>query len=136
DLDPQGSLSAGLGIDANALSETIYNNLLDPSIPVNRVIQPVKAYLDVLPASRDLAAAEIELIPELRRELILRRVLKPLEGWYGYILTDCPPGLSWLPVNALPTSQGVTVPLQCEFLLCGSFNCCWTVSTKPKPAST
>lgn len=115
DLDPQGSLSAGLGIDANALSETIYNNLLDPSIPVNRVIQPVKAYLDVLPASRDLAAAEIELIPELRRELILRRVLKPLEGWYDYILIDCPPSLSLLTVNALSTSQGVIVPLQCEF---------------------
>jgi chromosome partitioning protein len=115
DLDPQGSLSAGLGINANNLKETIYNALLDPTIPINRVIQPVKAYLDVLPADRDLAAAEIELIPELRRELILRRVLKPLDNWYDYILIDCPPSLSLLTVNALATSQGVIVPLQCEF---------------------
>jgi chromosome partitioning protein len=115
DLDPQGSLSAGLGINANNLKETIYNALLDPTISINRVIQPVKAYLDVLPADRDLAAAEIELIPELRRELILRRVLKPLDNWYDYILIDCPPSLSLLTVNALATSQGVIVPLQCEF---------------------
>lgn len=115
DLDPQGALSAGLGVDANTLNETVYNTLIDPNVPVNRVIRPVKAYLDVLPANRDLAAAEIELIPELRRELILRRVLKPLDTWYDYILIDCPPSLSLLTVNALSTSQGVIIPVQCEF---------------------
>lgn len=115
DLDPQGALSAGLGVNANALKETIYTNLIDPTTPINRVIQPVKAYLDVLPANRDLAAAEIELIPELRRELVLRRVLAPLQGWYDFILIDCPPSLSLLTVNALSTSQGVIVPMQCEF---------------------
>ncbi len=115
DLDPQGALSAGLGVDADALRETIYDLLLEPNVPINRIIQPVKAYLDVLPANRDLAAAEIELIPELRRELILRRVLEPLQGWYDFILIDCPPSLSLLTVNALSTSQGVIVPLQCEF---------------------
>jgi chromosome partitioning protein len=115
DLDPQGALSAGLGVDANTLNETVYNTLIDPNVPVNRVIRPVKAYLDVLPANRDLAAAEIELIPELRRELILRRVLKPLDTWYDYIFSDCPPSLSLLTVNALSTSQGVVIPVQCEF---------------------
>jgi chromosome partitioning protein len=115
DLDPQGALSAGLGVDANTLNETVYNTLIDPNVPVNRVIRPVKAYLDVLPANRDLAAAEIELIPELRRELILRRVLKPLDTWYDYIFIDCPPSLSLLTVNALSTSQGVVIPVQCEF---------------------
>jgi chromosome partitioning protein len=83
DLDPQGALSAGLGVDANTLNETVYNTLIDPNVPVNRVIRPVKAYLDVLPANRDLAAAEIELIPELRRELILRRVSRPLSSKCG-----------------------------------------------------
>ncbi len=115
DLDPQGALSAGLGIDADVLEETIYTTLIEPDTPVNRVIRPVKAYLDVLPANRDLAAAEIELIPELRRELILRRVLSPVSGWYDYILIDCPPSLSLLTVNAFATSQGVIVPMQCEF---------------------
>lgn len=115
DLDPQGALSAGLGIDADSLRETVYDVLVEPNIPINRVVQPVKAYLDVLPANRDLAAAEIELIPELRRELILRRVLEPLQDWYDFIFIDCPPSLSLLTVNALSTSQGVIVPLQCEF---------------------
>lgn len=115
DLDPQGALSAGLGINADSLRETIYTALLNPKIPINRIIQPVKAYLDVLPANRDLAAAEIELIPELRRELILRRILEPLNSWYDFILIDCPPSLSLLTVNALSTSHGVIVPLQCEF---------------------
>ncbi|MDX1522922.1 MAG: ParA family protein [Anaerolineae bacterium] len=115
DLDPQGALSAGLGVDANNFTETVYTTLIDPDTPVNRVIHPVMAYLDVLPANRDLAAAEIELIPELRRELILRRVLAPLEGWYDYILIDCPPSLSLLTINAFSASQGVLIPLQCEF---------------------
>jgi len=115
DLDPQGALSAGLGIDADALQETIYTTLIDPEVPAKRVLRPVKAYLDVLPSNRDLAAAEIELISELRRELILRRVLEPLDGWYDYILIDCPPSLSLLTVNAFAASDGVLVPMQCEF---------------------
>ncbi len=115
DLDPQGALSAGLGINADALKETIYSALLNPNLAVNHLIHPVKAYLDVLPSNRDLAAAEIELIPELRRELILRRILASLGTWYDFILIDCPPSLSLLTVNALSASQGVIVPLQCEF---------------------
>ena len=115
DIDPQAALSAGLGVNPNALDETVYTALLDPDIPINRIVRPVKAYLDLIPTNRDLAAAEIELIPELRRELILRRVLAPLDDWYDYILIDCPPSLSLLTVNALSTSQGVIIPLQCEF---------------------
>ena len=115
DLDPQGALSAGLGIKPSQLEYTTYDIMMDENLPVNQAIQPVQAYLDVLPADNDLAAAEIELIPEIRRELVLRRALASLGGWYDYILIDCPPSLSLLTVNALSTSQGVIVPMQCEF---------------------
>jgi chromosome partitioning protein len=115
DIDPQGTLSAGLGITTDSLDFTIYNALMDPEVPVNRIIRPVKAYLDLLPANNDLAAAEIELIPELRRELILHRVLEPLNTWYDFILIDCPPNLNLLTVNSLCASDGVIIPLQCEY---------------------
>lgn len=115
DMDPQGTLSAGLGVSADQLDQTLYTAMMNSHVPVNRVIRPVKAFLDLLPANNDLAAAEIELIPELRRELTLRRVLEPLDSWYDYILIDCPPNLSLLTVNALCASDGVIVPLQCEY---------------------
>jgi chromosome partitioning protein len=115
DLDPQGALSAGLGVNIDEVEHTIYDALMNEALPVNRAIHPVKAYLDVIPADNDLAAAEIELIPELRRELVLRNTLEPLNAWYDFILIDCPPSLSLLTVNALCTSTGVIIPLQCEF---------------------
>jgi len=115
DMDPQGTLSVGLGVDADNLDLTTYDVLMEPNTPINRVIRPVKAYLDLLPANNDLAAAEIELIPELRRELILRRVLEPIDAWYDFVLIDCPPNLSLLTVNALCASDGVIIPLQCEY---------------------
>ena len=117
DLDPQGALSAGLGINANGVDHTVYDLLMNPAdLPVNRAIQPAQTYLDLIPANNHLAAAEIELIPELRREMVLDSVLKPLDGWYDYILIDCPPSLSLLTVNALCASDGVIIPLQCEYL--------------------
>jgi chromosome partitioning protein len=117
DLDPQGALSAGLGINANAVEHTVYDLLMNPDdIPVNRAIYPAQTYLDLIPANNHLAAAEIELIPELRRELVLRGVLEPLDGWYDFILIDCPPSLSLLTVNALCASDGVIVPLQSEYM--------------------
>jgi len=117
DLDPQGALSAGLGINANGVEHTIYDLLMNPDdIAVNRAIYPAQTYLDLIPANSHLSAAEIELIPELRRELVLRNVLEPLDSWYDFILIDCPPSLSLLTVNALCASQGVIVPLQCEYM--------------------
>ena len=115
DADPQGTLSVGVGVDANGLDHTIYDAMMDSHEPANRIIRPIQAYLDLLPANNDLAAAEIELIPELRRELVLRRVLEPLNDWYDYILIDCPPSLSLLTVNSLCASDGVIIPMQCEF---------------------
>lgn len=115
DLDPQGALSAGLGVKFNEAENTIYDVMMDEDLPTNRAIYPVQAYLDVIPADNDLAAAEIELIPEIRRELVLRHSLESLESWYDYVLIDCPPSLSLLTVNALCASDGVIIPMQCEF---------------------
>ena len=115
DLDPQGALSAGLGIKASEIDITTYDVMMDDSISTNKAINPVQAYLDIIPADNDLTAAEIELIPEIRRELVLRRAIEPLNGWYDYIIIDCPPSLSILTVNAFCASNGVIVPMQCEF---------------------
>jgi chromosome partitioning protein len=116
DLDPQGALSVGLDIDGMALEETIYTALVDTDLPARRIVYPVQAYLDLIPANIDLATAELELIAEIRREFLLRRVLEPLRGWYDFILIDCPPSLGLLTVNALCASEEVLVPMQCEYL--------------------
>jgi chromosome partitioning protein len=115
DLDPQGALSAGLGVKIADTTDTAYDVLMDEDLAVTQAVYPVQAYLDTIPADNDLAAAEIELIPELRREFVLWNALEPLDGWYDYILIDCPPSLSLLTVNALSASTGVLIPLQCEF---------------------
>ena len=115
DLDPQGALSVGLGVDGIGLDETIYTALTDPDLPIQRITYPIKAYLDLIPANIDLAQAEMELIPEIRREFILRRTLEPVLPWYDFILIDCPPSLGLLTINALCTSQRVLIPMQCEY---------------------
>lgn len=115
DLDPQGALSTGLGIDGAGLEQTIYTALIDPEFSVERVTYPIQAGLDLIPSNIELASAELELIGEIRREYILRRVLKPVEPYYDFILIDCPPSLGLLTVNALCACQEVLIPMQCEY---------------------
>jgi len=115
DMDPQGALSAGLGIDSYSLERTIYDALIDPEFHINDIIYPVQAYLDLIPANIELASIEMELIAEIRREFILRRILEPLSPRYDFILLDCPPSLGLLTINALCASRELLVPLQCEF---------------------
>ena len=116
DLDPQGALSAGLGFDVDDIQQTTtYTLLVTPELHVSSAIRPVKTYLDLIPTNQDLISAEIELIPEIRREHTLRRVLEPLDAWYDFILIDCPPSLGLLTTNGLCASKEIVVPLQCEF---------------------
>lgn len=115
DFDPQGALSAGLGVDSYALDTTIWDVLSDQSVLAEQVAHAVRAGLDLIPANDKLAMAELELIAEFRREFILDRVLEPLESAYDIILIDCPPSLGILTTNALCAAQEVLIPLQCEF---------------------
>ena len=115
DFDPQGALSAGLGIATHDVP-TIYDLLLDTKRdPHEVIVQTSTPGLDVLPANIDLSAAEVHLVNEVARETILSRVLRKVSGEYDVILVDCQPSLGLLTVNALTASHGVLIPLECEF---------------------
>ncbi len=116
DFDPQGALSVGLGINAHELEVTIYQLLMDRGIDIHGVIQPTAVPgLDVLPANIDLSAAEVQLVGEVAREMVLARVLRPVLDDYDVIMIDCQPSLGLLAVNALTAAHGVLIPLECEF---------------------
>ena len=115
DFDPQGALSAGLGIQTHDVP-TVYDLLLDTKRdPREAIVQSSVPNLDVLPANIDLSAAEVHLVNEVARETILSRVLRHVSGEYDVILIDCQPSLGLLTVNALTAAHGVLIPLECEF---------------------
>ncbi len=116
DMDPQGALSVGLGLNPLALDQTLYNLLMEPKRDAAAVITSTKIdRLDLLPSNIDLAAAEVMLVGEVAREQALARVLRPLRKRYDFLLTDCPPSLGLLTVNALTAADGVLIPLECEY---------------------
>ncbi|MGX1794058.1 ParA family protein [Microbacterium sp. NPDC055312] len=115
DFDPQGALSAGLGIQTHDVP-TVYDLLLDTKRdPREAIVHSAVENLDVLPANIDLSAAEVHLVNEVARETILSRVLRHVSGEYDVILIDCQPSLGLLTVNALTAAHGVLIPLECEF---------------------
>ncbi|TFD79286.1 ParA family protein [Cryobacterium fucosi] len=115
DFDPQGALSAGLGVPTHDVT-TIYDLLLSGSVHPSDAIQKTSVEnLDIIPANIDLSAAEVHLVNEVAREQILARVLRKISGDYDVILIDCQPSLGILTVNALTASHGVLIPLECEF---------------------
>lgn len=116
DLDPQAGLSVSAGIPVAHLTASIYQALLDDKVDPNALIHGATAGVDVLPATIDLAAAEIELVSMTLRELVLKDVLSKVRNRYDHILIDCPPSLGLLTVNALAAADRVLIPVQCEFL--------------------
>ena len=115
DYDPQGALSAGLGIIAHD-DLTIYDLMLDSSIdPKTAIKHTAIAGLDVIPANIELSAAEMKLVNEFSRENILARILKRVSADYDLIVIDCQPSLGLLTVNALTAAHGVIIPLASEF---------------------
>lgn len=116
DLDPQGALSAGLGVQSHQLDRTIYNLMLERSTTLADVLVPTKIEgLDLLPANIDLSAAEVQLISEVGREQTLGRALRPVLHAYDYILIDCQPSLGLLTVNALACAHAVVMPVAAEY---------------------
>jgi chromosome partitioning protein len=115
DVDPQGNATMGSGVEKGALASTVYQVLLGQrSIPEVRVRSENGEY-DVVPANRNLAGAEVELVELERRETRLKEALTPVEADYDYILIDCPPALNLLTVNGLVAAQAVMIPMQCEY---------------------
>ncbi|HZJ47815.1 MAG TPA: AAA family ATPase, partial [Acidimicrobiia bacterium] len=115
DLDPQGNSTSGLGIDRSAIEYSTYELLIE-DVSIEDVVEPTSVRdLFVVPATIELAGAEIELVSMFSRETRLRAALKPVADAYDFMLIDCPPSLGLLTVNGLAAADEVLIPIQCEY---------------------
>lgn len=115
DMDPQGNMTSGLGIDKNGVEYTVYELILG-QVGIEKVIcKDALENLDVLPTNINLSAAEIELIGVEEKEFIIRKEVDKVKKNYDFIVIDCPPSLSMLTINAMTTADSVLVPIQCEY---------------------
>lgn len=115
DMDPQGNLTSGLGVDKDSVEKSIYE-LIIGEVDIKEVInKEVLENLDIIPTSIDLSAAEIELIGVDDKEYILRNAIDQVKDQYDFVIIDCPPSLSMLTINAMTTANSVIVPIQCEY---------------------
>jgi chromosome partitioning protein len=115
DLDPQGNATTGLGINPRNLEASVYDVILH-DVPIEDCIEPTNLRnLFLVPATIDLAGAEIELVPAFSRELRLKRAIDSVLEDFDFVLIDCPPSLGLLTVNALAAAHEVAVPIQCEY---------------------
>jgi chromosome partitioning protein len=115
DLDPQGNATMGSGVDKRTLSRTVYHVLLGLGELAGIRTRAERGGYDLVPANRDLAGAEVELVELQARESRLKSALERVAADYDFILIDCPPSLSLLTVNALAAAQRVLIPMQCEY---------------------
>ena len=115
DLDPQGNASMGSGSDKMGLQQSVYHVLIGMSDVLTARVKSETGGYDVLPANRELAGAEVELVEFDEREERLKNALAPVLNEYDFILIDCPPALSLLTLNGLCAANGVIVPMQCEY---------------------
>ena len=115
DLDPQGNATMGSGIDKHGLEHSIYDVLIGDCDLLAAMQYSEHGGYQLLPANRDLTAAEVALLEMQMKESRLRNALAPVRENYDYILIDCPPSLSMLTVNALVAADGVIIPMQCEY---------------------
>lgn len=115
DIDPQGNLTCGLGVDRNRVAGSVYDVLVRGSGVADVTIKTPVSGLWLVPATIDLAGAEIELVNMISRENRLKKALTPVREEYDFVLVDCPPSLGLLTVNALTAADSVLVPVQCEY---------------------
>ncbi|MGB6053931.1 MAG: AAA family ATPase [Burkholderiaceae bacterium] len=115
DLDPQGNATMGAGIDKSALTASVYEVLLGMAQLPEACVRSGAGGFDVLPANRELAGAEVEMVALENRETRLKAALAGVDAEYDFILIDCPPALSMLTLNGLCAANGVIIPMQCEY---------------------
>jgi len=116
DGDPQGNATSGIGLQKEEIETTVYDVLLDPGTIKEAIVREVQfRHLDVLPATPDLAGAEVELVSKADRELSMSRAFEEVRDAYDFILIDCPPSLGLITVNMLVAADAVLIPLQCEY---------------------
>ncbi len=115
DLDPQGNATMGSGIDKRTLARSVYHVLIGLADVVDATLRPENGGYDVLPANRDLAGAELDLVDFDERESRLKDALEAVLDQYDFVLIDCPPSLSLLTLNGFCAAHGVVIPMQCEY---------------------
>ena len=115
DLDPQGNMTSGLGVDKNEVENTVYELMLDECTINESVQKTVMEDLNIIPSNVNLAGAEIELLGINDKEYVLKKAVDYIKDDYDYVIIDCPPSLNMLTINAMTTADTVLVPIQCEF---------------------
>lgn len=115
DMDPQGNMTSGLGVDKNNVENTVYDLIIGESSINEVIVRDILESLDIIPTSIDLSGAEIELLDVDEKEYIIRNAIANIKEDYDYIVIDCPPSLSMLTINAMTTADSVLVPIQCEY---------------------
>lgn len=115
DLDPQGNSTSGFGVDKSAGMKCVYEGLLNDEPIENLIVPSNLKNIDIVPATINLAGAEVELVSAISRETRLADLLEPIKSNYDFILIDCPPSLGLLTINALTASDALLIPIQCEF---------------------
>lgn len=115
DMDPQGNLTSGLGMEKGSVDKTIYDLIIGEASVDEVIVKNEIDNLEIIPTSIDLSAAEIELIDIEDKEFILKNAIEKVKNNYDFIIIDCPPSLSMLTINAMTTADSVLVPIQCEY---------------------
>ncbi|MGK7312067.1 MAG: ParA family protein [Candidatus Longimicrobiales bacterium M2_2A_002] len=116
DIDPQGNATSGVGLERGELEQSVYDVLVEGADVSEVARREVHfPYLDMVPSTRDLVGAEVELVNTEDRELVLRRQLQGIREEYDYVLVDCPPSLGLLTLNTMAAADSVLIPIQCEF---------------------
>ncbi|MFC4387785.1 ParA family protein [Gracilibacillus marinus] len=115
DIDPQGNSTSGLGVNKADVDACVYNILVDDSDVNDVLVESKVANLDIIPATIQLAGAEIELVSTISREIRLKKAIDSVKDNYDYVIIDCPPSLGLLTINALTAANSVLIPVQCEY---------------------